>query len=311
MSRVFRIFLILVLVATSLYAQDSPASDRQNFNGLSKSSGNIHKLTAKTGVVYKIQTAVGFVTTIELPDEALKVFAGDQDSFVVEVYGSEVIIKPATDYLNARSNLTIYTEKTRLTFDLSVGAPETADFVLDFRYPRDEALVDNLFRKRLDEKKAELEAFYQEKLKKEDERVRVLADGRFEEDLKKEVKIKRLNISGTQNNVRLDLLSLSKIGERYYLRFSITNYSQGDYAPERVVLGKEIFKRNGFGLTKDGFVPVEFSENIDKTIPKGAKGFGLVSFDKVTLNTNEKLVLRLYETGKTDPIEISQVPLEV
>lgn len=312
MSRVLKIVLLLALVATTLYAQDSPMSDRQNINRSSKSLPNIHKFTAKTGVVYKVQTAIGFATTIELPDEALKVFAGDQDLFVVEVYGSEVIIKPATDYTDAKSNLTIYTEKTRLSFDLSVGAPETADFVLDFRYPGDESLVDNLFKKKMNEKKAELEASYQEKLKIEDERVNLLSHKRFEEALKKEAKIKKLNrISVRQNDAGLNLLSLSEIGDRFYLRFSITNYTQGDYSLERVVLGKEIFKRSGFGMVKDSFIPVEFSANIDKTIAKGATGYGLVSFAKIALNANEKLVLRLYQKDKTDPLEISQVPLEV
>ncbi len=312
MSKVLRIFLVLVLVVTCLYAQDSPAADRPSTVRPLKSSTSIHKLTAKTGVVYKVQTAVGFVTTIELPSEALKVFAGDQDLFQVEVYGSEVIIKPATDYADTKSNLTIYTEKTRLSFDLSVGAPETADFVLDFRYPTDESLVDNLFRRKLNDKKMELEASYQEKLKIEDERVQVLSYKRFEEALKKKAEIKRFSrISARNNDVELNLLSLSEIGDRFYLRFSITNYAHNDYSLERVVLGKEIFKRNGLGMSKDGFIPVDFGSNIDKTIPKGTQGFGLVSFNKVALNMNEKMVLRLYETGKTDPLEISQVPLEV
>ena len=66
---------------------------------------------------------------------------------------------------------------------MSVGSPETADFVLDFRYPRDEVMVENAYKKRIDKKKEELEAEYAGKLKNEDERVNLLTRGKFEEAL--------------------------------------------------------------------------------------------------------------------------------
>ncbi len=311
MRRLLSTLLIFMFGTGLLYAEESPVKERQNENKLSKNTPSIYKLTAKTEVVYKIQTAVGYVTTIELPDEALKVFLGDQDLFVVEVYGSEVIIKPATDYVDAKSNLVIYTDKTRLSFDVSVGSPETADFVLDFRYPGDEAIVDNAFKKKLNEKKEELKAAYEELLKKEDSNVKTLAQSRFEEALKIGAKIKPLKISKTKDRVELKLLSLSEIGERYYLRFSIKNSREQDYSIERIILGKETFKRNGFGVKKEGFIPLALTENVEKTVPKGALKYGLIGFDKVTLNKDEKLVLRLYEKDKTDPLEIDQLPLEV
>jgi len=311
MRRLFVIAFALLFGTNFLYADEPIVKDRQYENKLSKNSPSIYKLTAKTEVVYKIQTAVGYVTTIELPDEALKVFLGDQDLFVVEVYGSEVIIKPATNYTDAKSNLVIYTDQTRLSFDISVGVPETADFVLDFRYPGDEAIVDNAFKRKLKEKKEELESAYQEILKKEDENIKSLTQSRFEEALKTGAKIKPLKVSKTKDKIELKLLSLSEIGERYYLRFSIKNSLDRDYFMERLLLGKETFKRSGFGMKKERFVPVEFTENIDKAIPKNTLKYGLIGFDKVTLNKDEKFVIRLYEKDQMDPLEIEQVPLEV
>ncbi len=311
MFRAITVFLLLVLTATSMYAEVSPVKERPYANKFQKSSPSINKLTAKTGVVYKAQTAVGYVTTIELPDEALKVFAGDQDLFVVEVYGREVIVKPATDYTDARSNLTIYTQKSRLSFDVSVGLPETADFVLDFRYPGDEVMVDNAFKKKLDEKIGELEADYKVRLGKENERVRALTQDKFEEAFKKGLKTRRLKISKRKDDIELNLLSLSEIGDRNYLKFSVTNNSKTDFPISLIVLAKETFKRSGFGVTREGFTPVEFTENIQRTVPKESSQYGVVSFGKVLLNKDERLVLRLYEKDKTDPIEISPVPLEV
>ena len=311
MHRILCLVLSLTLASAASHADDLTATQRQTANKLSKNAPSIYKLTAKTGVVYKLQTAVGFITTIELPDEALKIFVGDQDLFVVETYGSQVIIKPATDYASARSNLTIYTEGTRLSFDVSVGAPETADFVLDFRYPTDEAMVDNEFRRRINEKTAQLEAGFQGELKKQDEKVKMLSVARFEEALKAGAKIKRFNISKRQGGLQFSLVSLSEIGPKYYLRINIANRSRTDYSIERIVLGKETFKRSGFGVTKEGFLPIDFNENVDSDVPKGTDRYSLISFDKIVLNQNEKLVLRIYEKDKTDPIEFSQVPTEV
>ena len=116
--------------------------DRQDFNKLRLSSRNIYKVTMRSGVVYKLQTAIGYVSTIDLPEKALKVFIGDQELFKVGVYETQVILKPVSDEKDARTNLVIVTASGRLAFDVSVGAPDTADFVLDFRLPQeDETLV--------------------------------------------------------------------------------------------------------------------------------------------------------------------------
>ena len=304
------ILLALCFNAGLSHAEDTRAKERQIANQLARNTPNIYKLTTKTGVAFRLQTAIGYITTIDLPEEALKVFAGDQDLFKVEVYGSQVIIKPMTDYMDARTNLTIYMQKGRLSFDVTVGSPETADFVLDFRFPSDEAIVENAFKEKLEEKKQELEEHYQEELEKQDEKVEQLTQEMFEEALKKGAKTIRLKKSEKHDGIQLNLLSLSEIGGKSYLRFSVLNYSDSDYSLERIVLGKETSKRRGFNLRRESFVPIEFTENIEKTIPKNSYHYGLVSFDKVYLKKNERFVIRLYEQGKVKPLEISKVPVE-
>ena len=92
---------------------------------------------------------------------------------------------------------------------------------------------------------------------------------------------------------------------------SILNYSDRDYALERIVLGKETVKRKGFSLRKEGFVPVEFTENIEKAIPKSSYHYGLLSFDKIYLKEDERFVIRLYEKDKSKTARNSKVPVEV
>ena len=116
-------------------SSEDTLKERQSFNKLRRSTRNIYKVTMRSGVVFKLQTALGYASTIDLPEKALKVFVGDQELFKVGVYEKQIVIKPITDEMDARTNLVIETESGRLTFDVAGGAPETADFVLDFRLP--------------------------------------------------------------------------------------------------------------------------------------------------------------------------------
>ncbi len=311
MTRWISAVLIFFMTSGILQANDVvPMVERQKGNKLARSTPNIYKLTTKSGVAYRLQTAIGYITTIDLPEEARKVFVGDGELFKVEVYGAQVIIKPATDYLDARTNLTIYTLSSRLCFDVSVGSPDTADFVLDFRLPSDEAMVQNEFKAKIEEKKEDLEKVYQEKEKKQTEIVKKLALGKFEEEIKKGTSTKELKMSEKGNGIQINLLSLTEIGNRSYLRFSILNYSDRDLELERVIAGGQTVRRSGFNLQKEGFVPVELSVNLENIIPKNSYKYGLLSFEKVYLKKDEQFVMRIYEKGNNQPLEISNIPVE-
>jgi hypothetical protein len=309
MFRNIAFFLVLMLSAGTVMAE-TPLEERQKQNKLSRTSSNIYKLPVKAGVTYRLQTAVGYISTIDLPEEALKVFVGDAELFKVEVYGPQVIVKPATDYQEARTNLTVYIPSGRLTFDVSVGTPETADFVLDFRLSAPEALVQNEFKSKLDEKKKQLETQYQEKEKKQAESVKQMALEKLEEEIKKGAATKSLKLSEKANGIQLNLLSLSQIGETNYLRFSILNYSERDFEIERMVLGKETVRWQGLSFRREGFVPVDVSLNVENKIPKNSYHYGLLGFGKVALQKNERLVLRLYEKGGNSLIQIDSLPAE-
>ena len=149
---------------------------RAKFNKLSRNTPQIYKATMRSNVVYRLQTALGYVSTLDLPEPALKVFVGDQELFKVGVYEREVLIKPITDDPDARTNLTVMTQSGRLTFDVTVGPANTADFVIDFRLPQDDVLVENAFEKALQEKKMVIKTEYEEKEKKLEEKAKTLAN---------------------------------------------------------------------------------------------------------------------------------------
>ncbi len=168
-------------------------------------------------------------------EKALKVFVGDQELFKVGVYEKQVLIKPITDELDARTNLVIVTDSGRLTFDVSVGGPETADFVVDFRLPEeDEALVQNAFQQKVDQKTKELEKDYKAKEEKLGETAQTLSDEKFKSQMAAGITTLPLKASAVKDKVQLNLLSLSRSQHKAYLRFSILNSARhGNKADSR------------------------------------------------------------------------------
>lgn len=278
-------------------SQSGELESRKRFNKLTKGTPQIYKVTMRSNVVYRLQTALGYVSTLDLPEPALKVFVGDQELFKVGVYEKEVLIKPITDYKDARTNLTIITGSGRLTFDVTVGPPETADFVLDFRLPEEDVLVENAFRRAVEEKRAVFKKEYEEKEKRLDEKAQGLAQEKFKKEVIKGTQAIELREIGETDDIRVNLLSLSTIGERAYLRFGVRNLSRTPCKISRVVVGAETYGRKTFGLRKDPQGLIEFPSElaIQNPVPASDYVYGVVSFDARTLGKKQYPVFLLFE----------------
>jgi hypothetical protein len=285
--------------------EGSDIKTRQHFNKLRRTSENIYKITMRTGVVYRLQTALGYVSTIDLPEKALKVFVGDQELFKVEVYEKQVLIKPITDEADAKSNLVIVTDSGRLAFDVSVGPPSSADFVLDFRLPQDDSmLVRNAFEEKVQEKANQLENKYQEKEKQLDDKATKMADEKLKEDISSAVKSISLKASQVVEGLQVNLLSLSQVGDKAYLRFSILNYSKNPYRVLKGMVGAITEERKFLKKKETGFVEFPSELKIQDVIQPESYVYGLLSFECKVLGKKEKPVFRLLEDGGSRNIEM-------
>ncbi len=275
----------------------SPIEERQRFNKLSKSAPQIYKVTMRSNIVYKLQTAIGNISLIDLPEEALKVFIGDADLFKVEVYEKEVLIKPLTDLEDAQTNLTIFTDSGRLSFNVTVGPPATADYVLDFRLPVEEAIVDNAFKKALNQKYGELENEFVEKTRKMDESVKSMALQKMRAEISQGAQVIHLSKSDSRGDVKLELLTLSKVGEKDYLSFKIENHSKHSYKTSYAVLGFERTQKVWFGLRKvpAGFREISSDLDIKSPVGPGETIYGVLMFEHQTKDKKETPVFRLFE----------------
>lgn len=275
--------------------------ERQHFNKLKRSTRNIYKVTMRSGVVFKLQTALGYVSTVDLPEKALKVFVGDQELFKVGVYEKQVLIKPITDEMDARTNLVIVTDSGRLTFDVSVGGPETADFVVDFRLPEeDEALVQNAFQQKVDQKTKELEKDFKAKEEKLGEKAQTLSEEKFKAQMAAGITTIPLKVSAAKDKVQLNLLSLSRSQNKVYLRFSILNYSQAPYRVSKVVLGAFSEERKGLKKEKSGIAEFQSELTLPSVINPDSYEYGVLVIDYRPLGKNEKPVFKVTEDAGLD-----------
>jgi hypothetical protein len=275
---------------------DSNLKERQTFNKLRRSTRNIYKVTMRSGVAYRLQTALGYVSTIDLPEPALKVFVGDQDLFKVEVYERQVLVKPLTDDAEARTNIIIITESGRLAFDVSTGVPETADFVLDYRLPKDdESLVQNAFEKKVEEKAAVIKEDYQQKEAKLEEKAEKLSEDKLKEKVASGVQSFALKGSSGKGEVQVNLLSLSRMADKGYLRFSILNYSKIPYKLLKASVGAIEYERKLLTNKESGNIEFPSELEIAKVIQPDSYVYGVIVFDYRVLGKGQKPVLRVFE----------------
>lgn len=305
------IFIVFSMLAASVHAEsnETPVNEanqllkeRRHFNKLKRSTRNIYKVTMRSGVTFKLQTALGYISTIDLPEKALKVFCGDQEQFRIEVFSNQVLVKPITDEPDARTNLVIITDSTRLAFDVTIGEPETADFVLDFRLPaEEEALVKNAFEEKLNEKTKELESAFKEKEEKLNEKAEKLSEELLKEKVVSGIKTIQLKNHASSGEVQVNLLSLSQVADKGYLRFSVLNYSKTPYKVLKASIGA-LNQENGVLKNKDaGFVEFESEAKIASIISPDKYEYGVIVFDFAVLRKNQKAIFKLFEDIEQTP----------
>jgi len=274
---------------------------RKQHNQHSVSESRIYSASMRPNVVYRLQTALGYTTTIDLPEPALKVFIGDQEYFKVGVYEKEVVIKPITDDASAKTNLTIITKSSRITFDVSVGSPETANYVFDFRERDQDALVENAFEARVNTTESKLKENYKEKESALDKKAVKLSQEKLKEEVKKGNETALLKTTKESGEVRLNLLSLSTIGDKAYLRFGVRNLSANPYKIREAVVGVQTYEPKTLGLRKEkeGVIQIPSELEMKNPVPASSYEYGVLAFDRRALKKGEKPVFLLFEDEGT------------
>ncbi|MGC8554916.1 MAG: hypothetical protein ACP5NA_05455 [Candidatus Acidulodesulfobacterium sp.] len=223
----------------------------------------VHKLRIKSGIIYKLNTAPGYVSVITLPVIPLDVALGNTGAFSEQIVGRQIFIKPITYDYQATSNLEIYTKYGLINVLLRIRNAEYVTYNLNIANTIKNVFAKNYVKNKLDGLKTAL-------LKKYKTRESILS--RKAKELKKEKKKvmdlilminrKKINRSATKDGITLTVISVSRIKNFYYMQYQLTNNSNRKFFVRNVYLYREYGGNFFNGYTPD---KLEEIQTINKT----------------------------------------------
>jgi len=158
-------------------------------------------------------------------------------------------------------------------------------------------MVENAFKKALNEKYGELEDIFDEKTRNVDQTVDNLAHKKMRRDIATGAQVIQIKKGQIRKDVKLELLTLSNIGEKSYLSFKIENYSKQPYKVSYSALGFERYKRIWLGLRKvpAGFVEIDSQLDVKSPVQPDETAYGVIMFDQQYRDKRETPVVRVFE----------------
>ncbi len=221
----FIVSLIIMLVFTFFVHHSAKAMLLSNLKKFSfKKNIFIHKLLIKSGIIYKLNTALGYVSIITLPDIPLNVAIGNSSAFSEEVLGKQIFIKPLTYDRKTTTNLEILTKYGIINVLVRIKSPKDVTYNLDLANPGNNGFIKNYIAAMVQKENSLLEIKYREKydlLNKE--RKELTKEKHKVMDLILTINKLKIGKSITKDGITLTTDFISHIGKLYYIRYQITN----------------------------------------------------------------------------------------
>ena len=251
------LFFLFSFLMTAYYINFTAASSYAvNYSPLKKYTLRkklwVHKLRIKSGIIYKLNTAQGYVSVITLPVIPLDVALGNTGAFSEQIVGRQIFIKPITYDYQETSNLEIYTKYGLVNVLLRIRNAKSVTYNLNIANTIKNVFVKNYVKNKLDGLKTVLFKKYEtleaslskkaEELKKEKRSVM---------DLILMINRKKINKSVTEDGITLTAVSVSRIKNFYYLQYQLTNNSNKKFFVRNVYLYKEYGGNFFNGYTPD------------------------------------------------------------
>ncbi|MDA8158814.1 MAG: hypothetical protein M0034_06490 [Deltaproteobacteria bacterium] len=256
-SFIYCIILFIIIFYTDFAALSSYGI---NYSPLKKYTVKkrlwVHKLKIKSGIIYKLNTAPGYVSVITLPVIPLDVALGNTGAFSEQIVGRQIFIKPATYDYKETSNLEIYTKYGLINVLLRIRSPKSVTYNLNIADTIKDVFVKNYVKNKINGLKAVL-------LKKYDAK-NILLDkkaGALKREKKEVMGLilminrKKVNASITKGGITLTVISVSRIKNLYYLQYRLTNNTGRSFFVRNVYLYKE-YGGNFF----NGYAPDKLKE---------------------------------------------------
>jgi hypothetical protein len=180
----------------------------------------------KTGLIYKLNTAPGYVSVITLPVIPLDVALGNTGAFSEQIVGRQIFIKPVTYDAGATSNLEIYTKYGLINILLRIRSAKLVTYNLDIANTGNGVFAKNYINDKIKALRTALLKRYSAKAAALNKKALSLNKEKREVmDLILLINRVVINKSVSKGGITLTAVSASRIKNLYYLQYQLTNNS--------------------------------------------------------------------------------------
>ncbi|MHB1661677.1 MAG: hypothetical protein ACYCSQ_04675 [bacterium] len=216
----------------------------------------VHKLRIKTGIIYKLNTASGYVSVITLPVIPLDVALGNTGAFSEQIVGKQIFIKPLTYDKAETSNMEIFTKYGLINILLRIRSAKSVTYNLNLANTSKDVFVDNYVNSKLNKlKQALLKKYNLDMNSVKEKMAKLKAEKKEVMNLILLINRIKINKSASKDGITLTVVSISRIKNLCYLQYQLTNN-----------LNRAFFVRNAYlygeygGSLLNGYSPDKLKE---------------------------------------------------
>ena len=225
MFKKIAVFMIISLWAVNAFGMGY--SNLKNYSYYNRH--RVHKLAINKNIVYKLNTAYGFISVITLPVIPLNVAIGNSSAYAFNVLGNQIFVKPLSYNKRVSTNMEILTKYGLINILIKITNKKDAAFNLNLSSPSSGMFYKNYIANKLRLLESKLRNRYMSKyktlsaLKKQVDKNKL-----YVERLILSINKQPVNVSSNKHNVSFTVLYKSKINNKYYIKFMVSN-STNDY----------------------------------------------------------------------------------
>jgi hypothetical protein len=223
-----KVFIFITLFTMAIMLSFYSNAKAQNYSNLNKYSfkKNIHthKLAIKSNIIYKLNTALGYVSIITLPTIPLNVAIGNAGAFSEQIVGNQIFIKPITYNLQTTTNLEILTKYGLINMLVRITSPHYVTYNLNLAATLNNVFIKNYIESKIKEERNMLRNRYNKKIALVNkEKIELIKQKKKIMNLILTINRIKIDKSVRKNGIILTIISISRIRKLYYLQYQITN----------------------------------------------------------------------------------------
>ena len=264
---------VFAVLLTCLWVVSADAMSYSNLSHYSYyNRQRVHKLAINKNIVYKLNTTYGFISVITLPVIPLNVAIGNSSAYAFNVLGKQIFVKPLSYDKKVSTNMEILTKYGLLNILIKITNKKAVAFDLNLANPDSGIFYKNYIVEKLRVLKSKLQNQYITKYKTITAiKKQVAANKLYVQKLILSINKKKIDISSNKAGVSFIVLYTSKIGDKYYIRYMISNSTDNFVALHDLYLYSAVSSWYGASSKKEAMMlnPVSNIKLMPREVYKG------------------------------------------